>query len=145
MPATVHLAAACLALVLLTFVVGLVMLYSRMLEMRTKRVHPQATSTSLQMAAKLQDVRAADNFKNLFETPVLFYALAAMSIATGYSPVWIVAGSWLFVALRVAHSLIQCTYNKVKHRFAVFCSSFVLLVVLWVAFVVGLVGGNNAA
>ena len=69
MTTTVQLAVACFALVLLTFAVGVRLLYVRTMEMRAKRIHPQAASTSIQMAAKLQNVQAADNFRNLFETP----------------------------------------------------------------------------
>lgn len=129
------LALAAFALVVLTFAVGLRMLAVRVREMRAKRVHPQATATSLQMAARLEDVRAADNFRNLFETPVLFYALVATAIGAGLTPPWLVAGAWLYVALRIGHSAIHCTYNRVMHRFAVFIAGFGLLVGLWAAFV----------
>ena len=140
MTTSVQLAVACATLVLLTFAVGLRLLYVRTIEMRQKRVHPQAASTSLQMAAKLQNVQASDNFKNLFETPVLFYSLVGIAIASNYTPGWLAIGSWTYVALRIAHSFIHCTYNRVMHRFAFFGSGFLLLVVLWVAFVAGLVG-----
>jgi hypothetical protein len=132
------LALSAFALVVLTFVVGLRLLYVRSQEMREKRVHPQAASTSLLMAAKLQNVQAADNFKNLFETPVLFYALVASAIGSHYVPVWLVAGAWTYVALRALHSFIHCTYNRVMQRFAAFGAGFVLLVGLWASFVIGL-------
>lgn len=138
MTPSLNLAAACLALVLLTFAVAARLLYVRTMEMREKRVHPQAAATSVQMAAKLQNVQAADNFRNLFETPTLFYALASLAIASGYTPAWLAVGAWIYVALRVAHSFIHCTYNRVMHRFAAFGTGFVLLVFLWVAFTVGL-------
>ena len=144
MTPAIHLAIACLCLVLLTFGVGVRLLYVRTMEMREKRVHPQAASNSLQMAAKLQNVQAADNFRNLFETPVLFYALAAVAIASGYTPAWLAFGAWVYVGLRAAHSFIHCTYNRVMHRFAAFGVGFVLLVILWVAFIVGLVGKSAA-
>jgi hypothetical protein len=144
MTPTVQLAAACLALVLLTFAVGVRLLYVRTMEMRAKRVHPQAASTSIQMAAKLQNVQAADNFRNLFETPVLFYALAAVAIASGYTPAWLALGAWLYVGLRAVHSVIHCSYNRVMHRFAAFGASFLLLVCLWISFIVGLVAKSAA-
>ncbi len=121
---TAFLVASCLAMVLLTFAVGLRLLLVRMSEMREKRVPPQSASTSLQVAAKLQNVQAADNFKNLFEVPVLFYALCGVALALSHVPGWLVAGAWLFVLLRVVHSLIHCTYNKVMHRFPVFMAGF---------------------
>lgn len=131
---TTQLVAACLALVLLVFVVGLRLLYTRIQEMKEKRIHPQATATSAKMAARLENTQAADNFRNLFEVPVLFYALTAVALATSHIPTWLVAGAWLFIALRALHSFIQCTYNKVMHRFPVFVASFFLIMALWVAF-----------
>ncbi|MEO8305671.1 MAG: MAPEG family protein [Betaproteobacteria bacterium] len=139
-----QLVAACLALVLLTFVVGARLLYTRIKEMREKRIHPQAVRTSVKMAARLDNVQTADNFRNLFEVPVLFYALAAVALATTHTPAWLVYGAWLFVALRAVHSLIHCTYNKVMHRFAAFLTSFALLVGLWVAFFVTLRAASAA-
>ena len=133
-----------LTLVVLTFVVGVRLLFTRVREMRQKRVHPQAASTSIKMAARLENVQAADNFRNLFEVPVLFYALCAVALATHHTPSWLVAGAWSFVALRVLHSLIHCTYNKVMHRLAAFLASFGLLVGLWVAFYMSLPGAGSA-
>ncbi len=127
---------ACLALVLLTFLVGARMFLNRVREMRQKRVHPQAVATSAQMASRLENTQAADNFRNLSEVPILFYALVAIALGTNNTPEWLVLGCWLFVALRVLHSFIQCTYNKVMHRLVAFMASFLLLVGLWVAFVV---------
>ena len=51
------LVGSCLAMVVLTGLVGLRLLVARVNEMREKRIHPQAASTSVQMAAKLQNVR----------------------------------------------------------------------------------------
>jgi hypothetical protein len=81
---------------------------------------------------------SADNFRNLFETPVLFYALVACAIGVSYVPPWLAIGAWCYFGLRVVHSIIHCTYNRVMHRLAVFTLSFGLLVVLWVAYAVAL-------
>jgi len=132
------LAASAAALVLLTSGVGARLLYCRVREMRAKRIHPQAAATSIQLAARLEDVRASDNFRNLFEVPVLFYALVAIALAVNHVPGWLVAGAWAFVALRAVHSAIHCTYNRVMHRLAAFMCSFVLVVALWGALMVSL-------
>ena len=42
------------------------------------------------------------------------------------------------VVLRVAHSWIQCTYNKVMHRFYVYCAGGTVLWVLWAVLGYGL-------
>jgi len=135
---------AALAMVLLTLAVGMLMMFTRVREMQRKRIHPQSASTSVTMGAQLENVQPADNFRNLFEVPVLFYALLGMALALGQVPTWLVTGAWLFVGLRVLHSLVHCTYNKVVHRLMVFMASFALLIGLWVTFVVS-VAARNAA
>jgi hypothetical protein len=128
------LIATCLAMVVLVILVGVRLLYCRVSELRAKRIHPQATAQSAQMAALTEDSRAADNFRNLFEVPVLFYALVAMAIGVGHTPDWLVVGAWAFVVLRYLHSFIQCTYNRVFHRLPAFMAGFAVLVALWVVF-----------
>lgn len=131
-----HLILACAAMVLITFVVGLRLLFVRVGEMRTNRIHPQAVSTRRQVARKLQDTRASDNFAHLFEVPVLFYAICLAAVGSGHVPSWLPPLAWLFVASRVIHSLIQCTYNKVMHRFAAFLTGFSLIAGMWLAYAI---------
>lgn len=131
MSPTQHLFAACLAMVALTFVVGLHMFRIRVGEMMARRIHPQSVALSGQRAQRLVDSRASDNFNHLFEVPVLFYLLCVVAIGSGHIPAWLPALAWLFVLSRVVHSAIQCTYNRVMHRFAVFLGSFLLLLVMW--------------
>jgi hypothetical protein len=145
MPANhIQLIAACLAMVLLVFFVGVAMFFARVQEMQRKRMHPQALANSLDRTTNLENVQAADNFRNLFEVPVLFFALAAVALATNYVPGWLVVCSWIFVALRLLHSAIHCTYNKVSHRFTFFLASFALVVGMWIAFFVSLASKNAA-
>ena len=120
-----------LALVALTFGVGVLLLLRRVHGMRAGRIHPQSVAAARDMTAKLEDQRAADNFRNLFETPVLFYAaiLAAIALHGGSWPLLVLA--WIYVAVRVVHSIIHCTYNKVMHRFPVFIVSMCVLFVIW--------------
>ena len=73
----------------------------------------------------------SDNLKNLFEMPVLFYALCLYLFVT-QSVDWIhVVSAWVFLAFRVLHSLMHCTINIVIVRFwlyAVAClACFVML------------------
>jgi len=119
-----------LAMVVLTIAVTLRMYVSRIGEMKRERIHPQSVATSAQAAAKLTDTRAADNLRNLFELPVLFYVAVLVAAQTGHTTTTLVL-AWLFVALRVLHSLIHCSYNKVMHRFKVFLAGFAVLCVLW--------------
>ena len=59
----------------------------------------------------------SDNLKNLFEIPVLFYALVSGLYVTGQVDDVYVNASWVFVAFRVLHSLVHCTVNIVRLRF----------------------------
>ena len=136
MTPTIAIALSAASMAFLTIAVGIRLFIDRSREMRERRVHPQAVSTSRQMAERLQSVQSADNFRNLFEVPVLFYALCATVLATQSASPALAIGAWLFVALRIAHSVIHCTYNKVMHRFAAFIASTLVLLILWVLFVV---------
>jgi hypothetical protein len=46
-----------------------------------------------------------------------------------------VAAAWGFVALRVVHSLIHVTYNRVLHRFVAWVLGAAWLFAMWGAFV----------
>lgn len=120
-----------LAMAALTFAVWLRMYVTRIGQMKRERIHPQSVATSAQATAKLTDSRAADNFRNLFELPVLFYLGLVVAAHAERVTTTVLALAWLFVALRVAHSWIQCTYNKVMHRFYVYCAGGFALWLLW--------------
>ena len=130
-----------LAMVALTIAVWLRMYATRIGEMKRERIHPQAVATSAQMAARLSDTRAADNFRNLFELPVLFYLALVVAAMTSQTNVMVLVLAWLFVALRVLHSWIHCTYNKVMHRFQAYLAGGVVLWALWILLAIGLLGG----
>ena len=120
-----------LAMVLLTFVVWWRMYFMRIGQMKRERIHPQSVATSAAAAAKLTDSRAADNFRNLFELPVLFYLALVVAALTAQEGPLVLGLAWVFVALRIAHSAIHCTYNKVIHRFYVYVAGGMVLWGLW--------------
>ena len=120
-----------LAMVALTIVVWFRMYTSRVAEMKRERIHPQSVATSAQMAARLSDTRAADNFRNLFELPVLFYVALLVLASTGHVTTATLLLAWSFVALRVLHSAIHCTYNRVYHRFCAYLAGGLVLWALW--------------
>lgn len=65
----------------------------------------------------------SDNLKNLFEMPVLFYALSLTLLATGQVDATYVVAAWIFVAFRVLHSAVHCTFNLVMLRFNLYLVS----------------------
>jgi hypothetical protein len=69
----------------------------------------------------------SDNLKNLFEMPVLFYALALYLFATNQVDAAYVYAGWIFVGFRVLHSAVHCTFNRVILRFYLYLISAVAL------------------
>jgi len=115
--------------VFLTFLVWFKMYYDRINEMKDKNIGAQQVSTRAGGRSVLIDSAAsADNFMNQFEMPVLFFVAILLALNLMWQDPLLVLFSWLFVALRIVHSLIHTTYNNVMHRFwAYVLSSFVLL------------------
>ena len=129
MPRAIFLPA--FAMVVLTLVVWLRMYTTRIAQMKRERIHPQAVATSAQAAARLTDSRAADNFRNLFELPVLFYAGVLLAAHIGVSDMVSLALAWAFVGLRAVRSAVHCTFNHVMTRFVAYALATLVLIALW--------------
>lgn len=70
----------------------------------------------------------AHNYNHLHEAPTVFYAVAIVLAIIGQGDGLNAQIGWAYVALRVIHSIIQSTVNKVQLRFMVFAlSSFCLM------------------
>ena len=69
----------------------------------------------------------SDNLKNLFEMPVIFYALALYLFVTSQVDGTYVAAAWVFAAFRVLHSAMHCTWNIVTVRFYLYLFSTLAL------------------
>lgn len=59
----------------------------------------------------------SDNLKNLFEIPVLFYALVLYLFVTQQVDTTYVTAAWVFVVFRALHSAVHCTFNLIMLRF----------------------------
>ena len=73
----------------------------------------------------------AHNYAHLMEQPTLFYA-ASLIIALLGAAAGDVLAAWIYVALRIVHSIWQATVNIVSVRFALFLASTIALV--WLAY-----------
>ena len=130
-----------LAMVALTYVVMVVMYRRRVAQMRRDKIRPQAVATSVEAAAHLTDVAPADNFRNLFEMPVLFYLALVVAALSGQTGPLVLGLAWAYVAARVLHSWIHCTYNRVMHRLRAFMLGMYILLALWLVLGYGLIAG----
>jgi len=125
----------CAAMAGVTALVWIKLYADRLGEMRARRIDPQSLSTARAAAGRLERTQAADNFRNLFEVPVLFYVLCIALAVTGATTPGLVVAAWAYVALRALHSAIHVSYNRVTHRFLVYVASTLLLFGMWAVFV----------
>ena len=127
-----------IVLVGLTAVVWVLMYVRRLSEIRAARINPQSLATSETASGILKNVSAADNFRSLLETPVLFYAVCiCLAVADEVTTLQLVL-AWIYVALRALHSLIHVTYNRVPHRFGVYTVSTLCVFAMWGLFAASL-------
>jgi hypothetical protein len=122
------------ALVFLTGLVFVQLYRERIAEIRARRIHPQQVATAKQMQDTMQNVAASDHFRNLFEVPVLFYALCGFLAITQLTNLLLLACAWGYVALRAAHTYVHLTSNTVIRRFQLFFASTIVLYVMWAIF-----------
>ncbi|ASF47758.1 MAPEG family protein [Methylovulum psychrotolerans] len=119
------------AMVLLTFVIGIWMLRLRIKAVKEGVLNPGYFL--LNRGAKLPDglAKVTQHYANLFEMPVLFY-VACLAVIVTRNTDWLSLGlAWLFVAARVAHAYIHTGHNGLKHRRLAFLAGTVVLALLW--------------
>lgn len=72
----------------------------------------------------------ADNYNHLHEAPTVFYAVALVLAMIGQGEGLNAYLAWAYVGLRVAHSIVQVTSNRVLVRFGLFALSSLVLMAL---------------
>jgi hypothetical protein len=80
----------------------------------------------------------ARHVRNLFEAPILFHVIVLIAYTTQQSGWLPVALAWAYVLLRIAHSWVHLTSNKVLLRFRLFALSWLVLLLLWLLVFIGL-------
>jgi len=118
-----------IALMLLTFVVWVYMGVLRLRFLVTNRVSPRRVATPELMNSVLPERinRPSNNLKNLFELPVIFYAVCAFALTLQHADAVLTGLAWAYVLARTVHSAIHCTVNAVQPRFAAYLASSVVL------------------
>ena len=112
------------AMLLLTFVVWVYMYARRIPFIHGLRLEPNdLTPARLAELAPPEVSNPSDNLKNLFEIPVLFYALVLYLFVTDQVDGPYLAASWGFVAFRALHSAVHCTVNIAMLRFSLYAVS----------------------
>ena len=129
------------ALVALVFTVWIVLFVARFGHMRR---HPPAPENFTNGEAAMRYFRPvempASNLANLFEMPVLYFALVPLLLITRHGDHVQVALAWAYVALRCLHSFIHIGPKKVKARFAAYLASCAVLSAMWIGFAIDMAG-----
>ena len=117
------------AMMLLTLFVWVYMYVRRIAFIRGNQLGPEdlAVPGELARLSPAAVSNPSDNLKNLFEIPVLFYALALYLFATAQVDAAHVSAAWVFVAFRALHSAVHCTFNLVLLRFNLYLVSTLAL------------------
>lgn len=78
----------------------------------------------------------ANNYRNLFEMPVLFFALVPLLLVTSQDSQAQVVLAWIYVALRYLHSFVHVGPKKVPVRAMLFVVSAIVLSAMWIGFAI---------
>lgn len=120
-----------LALITWTLIIWAWMYALRIPAMQAANIDAQDAAHPGSLNALPANVRSvADNYNHLHEQPTIFYALVFYSALAGNVGSTLTTLAWVYVLLRVVHSLIQCTGNKVMLRFSTFALASLVLVAM---------------
>ena len=113
------------ATMLLTLVVWVYMYVRRIRFITNSNIRPNdlAVPGALAQLSPPAVSNPSDNLKNLFEIPVLFYAVVLYLFVTSQVDATYVNAAWAFVVFRALHSAVHCTFNLVILRFYLYLIS----------------------
>lgn len=90
------------------------------------------TGKDLKQIIPAQSQWPADNYNHLMEQPTIFYAICLTLAALGQGDGLNAHIAWAYVVLRIAHSIVQATVNRIIVRFALFSLATIPLLMLTV-------------
>ncbi|WP_026376790.1 MAPEG family protein [Aestuariibacter salexigens] len=115
-----------------TFVMMVWMYATRLPAMMKLKIHPQKGQDTRELAQLLpkEVSRVANNYNHLFEQPTVFYVVCIAIVLMEHTDTVHIYCAWIYVMLRVFHSLVQATIDKVMLRFTLFSLSWLALGVM---------------
>ena len=122
-------------LVLLTFIVMWLMLYSRISSVRKKTVKAgyfKIYNNKSDQEIPKHIIQIGKNFSNLMEMPPLFYVTCLVYMHLGQVDQFVIILAWIYVGFRLIHTIIHITSNHVLFRMLAFAVSCMTLGIMWV-------------
>ncbi len=128
-----------LLLVGLVFAVWIVLFAQRGALLRRSPPTPEDFATGEAALRYFQPVEMpANNLRNLFEMPVLYFALVPLLIVTHHANRIQLMLAWAYVLLRIWHSIEHVVVKQVPRRFLAYLLSCMVLSAMWIGFAVDL-------
>lgn len=120
------------ALMIWTMIIWAWMYITRIPAMQKAQIQPDDAQIVGLLDQKLpQSVQwKAHNYNHLHEAPTVFYAVAIVLAIIGQGDGMNAFIAWIYVGLRVIHSIVHVTANKVMVRFVLFLLSSLALIAL---------------
>ncbi len=117
------------------YLVWVYMYVTRISYIRAHPPQPGDLTTSLGFMRYTEPVEMpANNLRNLFEMPVLYFALVPLMLITGAATGLQVVLAWGYLALRMVHSVIHIARGPIMARFGVYVASCAVLLTMWIGF-----------
>jgi hypothetical protein len=113
------------ATILLTLIVWVYMYIRRIRFITSSQISPKdlAVPGALARLSPPSVSNPAANLQNLFEMPIIFYALVLYLFVMQQVDAVYVNMAWVFVVFRILHSAVHCTFNLVMLRFYLYLVS----------------------
>jgi hypothetical protein len=132
----------CFALVALIFTVWGALFVGRLRILRvTKPQRGDFATQEAQIRFFAEADMARANLGNLFEMPVLFFALLPLLALTQRMSDLELGLAWVFVASRYAHSWLHIVTRDVRWRARCYLASCLVLAAMWIAFAIEIARG----
>ena len=128
-------------MVLLTFTVSLIGTIVRFKNVLIDKDHSGSEMMKFSLPSSATEItkQADRNLTNLFEFPILFYAISIILYVTGKVDSYFVLLAYWFVGLRVAHSVYHIFINgfigDTPLRALFWLPSLLILIWMWVRFI----------
>ena len=122
-----------IALIVWTLMVWIIMYARRIPALQAAKIDPDTAKSpdgewKSQLPLNVQ--AAAHNYNHLMEQPTIFYAFMFWALLSGVGTSLIGLLAWIYVGLRVVHSVIQISAGPVVVRFGIFALSTLCLIAM---------------